>query len=937
MKMRNQNKALVCAAAAAAVAAMTGTHVTAADVYWKGGTNNITATNYTSDGTNTLPYNPDAIGNNVNIGNGGAVTSPTNIQYTATPPNAPRSIRVGHNFSILPGTGSFTVSGGTLAILGEPTGATMFDRAAVVVGYNADGSYVNTANSNIDGLAIIGGDNPDDAFSNPVVNGNPTTPTGTLTVNGGNFRVRRSDFIIGYGNRGVLNHGAGNLMVGLHNQPAQSDAAFDMYVGYTTASEWNKTFRGNHFIGNSLFIGSGSLVHLESGRIYTKHKTIDNGYATDAPGGDVVVGRNGSDNDRLNISYNGTPTVGGDQGPTELKVGKSFLLASGGIGATNSKVTQSDGSTVIVARNLSVSDTGNTSTATYTLSGGTLTANADLSRIGRRGSGTMLHTGGTATFNAGLAIGDDDSTVPGETDNATGLYEISGGTLTTTHAGDALRIGSAGNGTLRVVGQGGAINVNGNLTSSNTSDGAGNLAYKFESGESLSTVNVTGTATFDFNSGLAIDSSAIPTPASGTTYNLVSSSNVTDNGLLLTDWGWTSQIVPNGAGELLQAVKTTPQYWDTDGANPGAGGAAPSGVWNGAAANFSTDPTGSSSTGAVTGVLDDVVFAAGADGTGSYAVTVSGTQTAHAVQFARGNVQLTGGTLAVGNFDAVSGVTGTVSSTVTGDAFGRVIKSGAGTVSLSSANTYAGGTIVSGGSLAVANADALGTGSLAIANAASAVVQAGLPKAVSVASVSTTGSGKLDITNNALVIKNSTLATVTAEIVKGYNNGDFLGAGITSSTAANDPNFLTAIGYASNLDAAYVTFEGVGGLDDGDVLVKYTYYGDADLTGSVDLDDFNLFLAGYQDPANVPQTWIYGDFDYTGSVDLDDFNLFLAAYQANGAPLAALAGFISDTGLSAADQQIMLSAIAAVPEPGSLGVLTLVAGGLLSRRKRVHH
>jgi fibronectin-binding autotransporter adhesin len=264
----------------------------------------------------------------------------------------------------------------------------------------------------------------------------------------------------------------------------------------------------------------------------------------------------------------------------------------------------------------------------------------------------------------------------------------------------------------------------------------------------------------------------------------------------------------------------------------------------------------------------------------------------------------------------------------------RFAKFDGGTWTLGGANQFAGANAVNGGTLVVANSDALGTGSLSIADTATTVAQVGLPKAISVASISTTGSGKFDITNNSLVIKNSTLATVTAQIVQGYNNGDFFGSGITSSTAANDPNFLTAVGYAANIDAAYVTFEGVGGLDDGDVLVKYTYYGDADLTGSVDLDDFNLFLAGYQDPANVPQTWIYGDFDYTGSVDLDDFNLFLAAYQANGAPLSTLANGIEMSSLSAGDQQMMLGAIAAVPEPGTLGVLAVGACGLLARRRR---
>jgi fibronectin-binding autotransporter adhesin len=277
-------------------------------------------------------------------------------------------------------------------------------------------------------------------------------------------------------------------------------------------------------------------------------------------------------------------------------------------------------------------------------------------------------------------------------------------------------------------------------------------------------------------------------------------------------------------------------------------------------------------------------------------------------------------------------ITGSINNSATVDPIG-VNKEDAGTWTLSGASNFSGGTKVKAGTLVVANGDALGTGAIAIDNAATARAQVGLPKAISVASVTTTGTGKFDITDNAMVIKGSNLATVTAQVMAGYNNGDFLGTGITSSTAANDPNFLTAIGYASNIEAAYITFEGVSGLDDNDVLVKYTYYGDADLTGSVDLDDFNLFLAGYQDPANVPQTWIYGDFDYTGSVDLDDFNLFLAAYQANGAPLSSLAQGIEMSNLSAGDQQLLLGAIAAVPEPGSLSVLGVATCGLLARRR----
>jgi hypothetical protein len=143
-------------------------------------------------------------------------------------------------------------------------------------------------------------------------------------------------------------------------------------------------------------------------------------------------------------------------------------------------------------------------------------------------------------------------------------------------------------------------------------------------------------------------------------------------------------------------------------------------------------------------------------------------------------------------------------------------------------------------------------------------------------------SSSLDLADNAMVVRNGSLAAVQSAIAAGSQNGwEGLG-GITSSAAAIDASAITALGYGSNALLGRSAFAGVSGLTSNDVLIKYTYYGDADLSGAVNLDDFTLFLNGYQ---NAGTTWTAGDFDYSGHVTLDDFTLFLAGYQKQGPPL----------------------------------------------------
>jgi autotransporter-associated beta strand protein len=300
-----------------------------------------------------------------------------------------------------------------------------------------------------------------------------------------------------------------------------------------------------------------------------------------------------------------------------------------------------------------------------------------------------------------------------------------------------------------------------------------------------------------------------------------------------------------------------------------------------------------------------------------------------------GAVTLTSGTI-TGSTGTLSGSSyavqsGTISAKLGGTA--ALTKSTAGSVTLSGANSFSGGTAVNAGTLVAAHSSAFGTDGLTVAAGATARMQAGLATAMALSTVGTTGTGQFDLTNNSLVVKNLTLAAVQAEVAKGFNNGAWSGTGgINSSTAANDAAHVTTVGVASNSVLNKSSFKGVTGLDADDVLVKYTYYGDADLSGGVTLDDFTLFLIGYQHGGS---SWLQGDFDYSGVVTLDDFTLFLKGYQNQGAPLSSLEGAVQSAPATPEEVAALMAIVQAVPEPTAGSILAAAgAMGLLARGRR---
>ena len=159
--------------------------------------------------------------------------------------------------------------------------------------------------------------------------------------------------------------------------------------------------------------------------------------------------------------------------------------------------------------------------------------------------------------------------------------------------------------------------------------------------------------------------------------------------------------------------------------------------------------------------------------------------------------------------------------------------------------------------------------------------------------------GLLDIGDNSMILKylaankSATDSMVQSLLASASDIGAWDGTtGIGSSEATFDALGPAArgVGWADQNDVGDVSFDGdTADIADGnEVMIKFTYNGDTDLSGTVDATDsanFSLGLHGFGDNGNAG--WEFGDFDYSGGLpnsnDTQAFSLGLHAYRAFGA------------------------------------------------------
>ncbi len=279
-----------------------------------------------------------------------------------------------------------------------------------------------------------------------------------------------------------------------------------------------------------------------------------------------------------------------------------------------------------------------------------------------------------------------------------------------------------------------------------------------------------------------------------------------------------------------------------------------------------------------------------------------------------------------------------VGGPVTGS-FG-LTKGAAGTLVLNGVLSYTGPTTVSAGTLQLGATGSNLSGGVAITGGTLALTANHgvlITSALSIAGSTGAWTGKLDIGNNALDVQGGNIATLTNQVAQGYASGTWQGsAGITSSTAAANSSHLTAVGVIQNTidgstngsplygsGTALGLFSGISPANT-DVLIKYVYYGDTDLSGKVDGSDYSRIDAAYLNNQNASNTaltgWFNGDFNYDGVIDGSDYALIDNAFNSQGASLAATVAAQVAPG-------------SAVPEPTTAGLLGVATLGLIGRRR----
>lgn len=266
---------------------------------------------------------------------------------------------------------------------------------------------------------------------------------------------------------------------------------------------------------------------------------------------------------------------------------------------------------------------------------------------------------------------------------------------------------------------------------------------------------------------------------------------------------------------MLLVSSANAMIWDMNGTDAGAGGATPTGTWGDGNTNWSNwgdappgDPNPPNGTTNTVAWIDGRIayFSAGTDATGSFTVSVSGTQLVSAIAFQEGNVTLAGGTLDITNANViVDSASATINSIITSSTGLGLSKLGAGSLTIGGTNNYTGPTFVTNSILRLGASGVIPDGSAVTLATASALDLNGFNETVgSVAGVGavTLGSGTLSTGGNDSPTTYSGTITGTGGVIK-------KGTGKWTVSPNATPSSYTG---STRLEAGTVTINGTSSL-----------------------------------------------------------------------------------------------------------------------------
>ncbi|HHE1767028.1 TPA: autotransporter-associated beta strand repeat-containing protein [Salmonella enterica subsp. enterica serovar Strathcona] len=461
-------------------------------------------------------------------------------------------------------------------------------------------------------------------------------------------------------------------------------------------------------------------------------------------------------------------------------------------------------------------------------------------------SGSNTYTGGTLISGGTLVATNVEALGTGDvTDNA--VLELNTGGDFINNIGGTGRVEKSGDDTLTLSGSnsytGGTLISSGTLVATNV--------------DALGSGDVTDNATLELNTGGTFDNAISGSGqvvksgdktltlsgansytggtliSSGTLVandvNALGTGDVTDNAVLELNTGGDFDNAISGSG---QVVKSGDETLTLSGANSYTGGTLISG---GTLVATSVEALGSGD------VTDNAVLELNTGGTFDNAISGSGqvvksgdkTLTLSGANSYTGGTTISGGTLVASNVDALGSGDVTDNAVLelnTGGTFdnvisgsGQVVKSGDGTLTLSGSNTYTGGTTISGGTLVASNVEALGSG---------------------------------DIDNYASLQLNASGQFVTANLTTHDNATTAIGAGsaLRANTLTQEANSTLAVHLTNSNSGAIVTADraNLGGTLDitgiGNVAKSWTRdayaYTLIDSDSAIDSDFAQFTVAG---------------------------------------------------------------------------------------------